>query len=83
MVEYRLSVIKLSDGGYLVNHYHKSPDWHVPDLDSVIIHMTRLHQSRPSALHQEPTLIRLDDNDYKRVMDVRGRLLKENLGSRV
>lgn len=83
MVEYKLSVVKLSDGGYFVNHYHKSPDWRVPDMDGVIIHMARLHQRIPSAFAPEPTLVGLDDNDYKRVMDVRERLLKENLESKV
>ncbi len=83
MVKYRLSVVKSSTGGYLVNHYNKVPHGNAPDMDDVIIYMVRLHQRIPSALAPEPTLVGLDDNDYKRVIGVRERLLKENLESRV
>ncbi|MBI2662152.1 hypothetical protein HYX11_01700 [Candidatus Woesearchaeota archaeon] len=87
MVEYRLTVVKLSgdgpNGGYQIFHYHKAPQWYVPNMDEVLIHMGKLQQNIPSAIKPEPTLIGLNEDESKRVMRTREWLLKNGLELRV
>lgn len=87
MVEYRLTVVKLSEQGphrgYQISHYHKGSPWVVPTMDEVIVHMAKLYQHIPSALKPEPTLVGLDTSDAERVRNTREQLLKDGLELRV
>ena len=72
MVEYKLTVVKTSDGEYLVNWYHKVPDIKVKNFDDVLAYIGRTDKD---ILKVEPTLIGLTVAELTRVRKVRSILL--------
>lgn len=89
MVEYKLTVVKISEdgshlnGSYVVSHSNKSSNWYLPDREGVILHMAKLYQRIPSALTSEPILIGLNDDDKKIVMNARETIMTERLEQRL
>jgi len=68
MVEYKLTVVKTSDGEYLVNRYHKVHDIKVKNFDDVLAYIGRTDKD---ILEVEPILIGLTAAELTIVRKVR------------
>ena len=78
---YKISVVKASDGSYLVNHYPKAGDTKVPDFAGVVNQLVEYAQDTKALniFEEEPVLQGLRPEEDKAIKGIRSLVLEERI----
>ena len=75
---YRLSVVRASDGDYLVNHYRKTQDTRLSDF-AAVVNQLFVYARNPEIFEDEPVLRDLSSEEEKAIENIRNLVLEQRV----